>query len=137
MEFHGRYDGFYGAFIHDPLASRPPSTRRSSGREALAVDVELAGRSRPARPSPTGAGVWGRPPNVDVAVEADADEFLDRFVERVGGLAAALAQRNLVGGRASGRGAAAAVRRRIDRMSQLAAGDRRRSSRSSSRSPSA
>jgi hypothetical protein len=32
--------------------------------------------------------VWGRPPNVDVAVEADAKEFLRRFVERVGTLAA-------------------------------------------------
>ena len=32
--------------------------------------------------------VWGREPNVDVVVEADAEEFLRRFVERVGGLAA-------------------------------------------------
>jgi inosine-uridine nucleoside N-ribohydrolase len=31
---------------------------------------------------------WGRPPNLDVAVEGDAAKFLDRFVERVGGLAA-------------------------------------------------
>jgi purine nucleosidase len=36
-------------------------------------------------------GVWNRPPNVDVAVEADAEEFLRRFVERVGRLAATLA----------------------------------------------
>jgi purine nucleosidase len=34
-------------------------------------------------------GVWGRPPNVDVAIGADAPEFLRRFVERVGALAAA------------------------------------------------
>jgi inosine-uridine nucleoside N-ribohydrolase len=32
--------------------------------------------------------VWGREPNIDVAVEADAEEFLSRFVERVGRLAA-------------------------------------------------
>jgi inosine-uridine nucleoside N-ribohydrolase len=32
---------------------------------------------------------WGRPPNLDVAVEADGSAFLDRFIERVGGLAAA------------------------------------------------
>jgi hypothetical protein len=32
--------------------------------------------------------VWGRPPNMDVVVEGDAATFLDRFVERVGGLAA-------------------------------------------------
>src|SRR4029453_12334851 len=24
MEFHSRYDGFYGAFIHDPLATAAP-----------------------------------------------------------------------------------------------------------------
>ncbi len=30
----------------------------------------------------------GRLPNVDVALTADADTFLDRLIERVGGLAA-------------------------------------------------
>ena len=57
MEFHATYDGFYGAFIHDPLAAaaaldeslvrdrRPwPSTSRP------------AASSRPARRSPTSAG---------------------------------------------------------------------------------
>ena len=32
--------------------------------------------------------VWGREPNLDVAVEANAELFLERFVERVGKLAA-------------------------------------------------
>jgi purine nucleosidase len=32
--------------------------------------------------------LWGRPPNVDVAVAADVPEFLRRLVERVGALAA-------------------------------------------------
>jgi inosine-uridine nucleoside N-ribohydrolase len=32
--------------------------------------------------------VWGRPPNVDVAVEADTARFFDLFIERVGALAA-------------------------------------------------
>jgi hypothetical protein len=30
----------------------------------------------------------GRPPNVDVAVTADVPAFLDRLIERIGGLAA-------------------------------------------------
>jgi hypothetical protein len=34
--------------------------------------------------------VWGRTPNVDVAVGANADVFLERLVDRVGGLAAAV-----------------------------------------------
>jgi hypothetical protein len=33
-------------------------------------------------------GLTGLPPNLDVAVSADVAGFLDRFIERVGGLAA-------------------------------------------------
>jgi inosine-uridine nucleoside N-ribohydrolase len=31
---------------------------------------------------------WDRPPNVDVAVEADSERFMAGFIERVGDLAA-------------------------------------------------
>jgi purine nucleosidase len=90
MEFHSRYDGFYGAFIHDPLAvaaALDPSLIRT---EALPVDVELGGTLTTGETVTDWRRVWGRPPNVDIAVEADAEEFLRRFVERVGGLAARL-----------------------------------------------
>ena len=36
-------------------------------------------------------GLTGKPANLDVAIEGDADPFLDRFIERVGGLAASRA----------------------------------------------
>ena len=88
MEFHSRYDGFYGAFIHDPLAvaaALDPSLVRT---EAVTVDIELGGTLTTGETVTDWRRVWGRPPNVDVAVEADAEEFLGRFVERVGGLAA-------------------------------------------------
>jgi purine nucleosidase len=88
MEFHSRYDGFYGAFIHDPLAvaaALDPSLIRT---EALAVDVELGGTLTTGETVTDWRRVWGRPPNIDVAVEADAATFLARFVERVGRLAA-------------------------------------------------
>jgi len=88
MEFHSRYDGFYGTFIHDPLAvatAIDPSLIRT---EALAVDVELAGTLTTGETVTDWRRVWGRPATLDVAVEADAATFLDRFVERVGGLAA-------------------------------------------------
>lgn len=91
MEFHSRYDGFYGAFIHDPLAvaaAIDPSLIRT---EALPVDVELRGSLTTGETVTDWRRVWGREPNLDVAVEADADEFLRRFVERVGGLAGRLA----------------------------------------------
>ena len=40
FEFHARYDGFYGAFIHDPLRSRRRWIARWSKTRALFVDVE-------------------------------------------------------------------------------------------------
>jgi purine nucleosidase len=88
MEFHAHYDGFYGAFIHDALAvaaALDPSLVRT---QAVTVDVELGGTLTTGETVADWRGVWNRPPNADVATEADADEFLRRFVERVGGLAA-------------------------------------------------
>src|SRR5207253_8850546 len=55
--------------------------------EAVTVDVELGGTLTTGETVTDWRRVWGRPPNLDVAVEANAEEFLDRFVERVGGLA--------------------------------------------------
>jgi len=91
MEFHSRYDGFYGAFIHDPLATAAALDPSLVRTEALAVDVELDGTLTAGETVTDWRRVWGRSPNVDVAVEADAEEFLRRFVERVGGLASRLA----------------------------------------------
>ncbi len=88
MEFHSRFDGFYGAFIHDPLAvaaALDPSLVRT---EALAVDIELGGTLTTGETVTDWRRRWGREPNIDVAVEADSTEFLARFVERVGRLAA-------------------------------------------------
>ncbi len=87
MEFHARYDGFYGAFIHDPLAlaaALDPGLVRAA---AVHVDVDTAGGPADGQTIADWRGLTGRPPNVDVAVEADAAEFLRRFVERVGRLA--------------------------------------------------
>jgi purine nucleosidase len=88
MEFHSRFDHFYGAFIHDPFAvaaALDPSLIRI---EALPVDVELAGTLTAGETVTDWRRVWGKPPNVDVAVEGDGERFLERFVERVGDLAA-------------------------------------------------
>ena len=91
MEFHSHYDGFYGAFIHDPLALAAALDPSLVKTQAVAVDVELGGTLTTGQTVADWRGVWGRPPNVDVAVDANADEFLRRFVERVGRLAARLA----------------------------------------------
>ncbi len=87
MEFHSRYDGFYGAFIHDPLAvaaALDPSLIRT---ESLTVEVELGGTLTTGETVTDWRRVWNKPPTLDVAVEADADRFLDQLVERVGRLA--------------------------------------------------
>ena len=91
FEFHARYDGFYGAFIHDPLVVAAALDPSLVTTEAVAVDVDTAGGPGDGQTIADWRGLWGRRPNVDVAVTADADAFLDRLVERVGGLAASVA----------------------------------------------
>jgi purine nucleosidase len=89
MEFHHTNDGFYGAYIHDPLATAAaldPSLLRT---RALAVEVDASGGVADGATIADWRGLWHRAPNVDVAVETDADVFLRRWLDRVGGLAAA------------------------------------------------
>jgi purine nucleosidase len=88
MEFHSRYDHFYGAFVHDPLALAAALDPTLLRTEAVTVDVELDGRLTTGETVTDWRRVWGRPPNVDVAVEADVERFFERFVERIGALAA-------------------------------------------------
>jgi purine nucleosidase len=87
MEFHARYDGFYGAFIHDPLALAAALDPSLVTTEAVHVDVDTAGGLADGQTIADWRHLTGKPANVDVAVEAAAEEFLRRFVERVGGLA--------------------------------------------------
>ena len=87
MEFHARYDGFYGAYIHDPLALAAALDPSLVTTEAVHVDVDTAGGPADGQTIADWRHLTGKPPNVDVAVEAAAEEFLRRFIERVGGLA--------------------------------------------------
>jgi purine nucleosidase len=88
MEFHSRFDGFYGAFIHDPLALAVALDPALATVEALPVDVELGGTLTTGETVTDWRRRWGKRPNLDIVVEADIDTFFDRFIERVGGLAA-------------------------------------------------
>ena len=88
MEFHSRYDRFYGAFIHDPLALAAALDPTLVRTEAVAVEVELGGRLTTGETVTDWRRAWGKPPNLDVAVEADIARFFDRFIERVAALAA-------------------------------------------------
>lgn len=91
MEFHSRYDGFYGAFIHDALAVASTLDPSLLMTDALSVQVELSGDLTSGETVTDWRRVWGRPPNLEIGVAADIDRFFDRYIERVGGLAARLA----------------------------------------------
>ena len=62
MEFHARYDGFYGAFIHDPLAAAAALDESLVRTEALAVDVEIEGMLTAGQTIADFRGLWHRPP---------------------------------------------------------------------------
>ncbi len=88
FEFHRHYDGFYGAFIHDPLAVAATLDRGLVETAALYVDVETSGEITTGMTVADHRHLTGRPANLDVATSADVATFLDRLIERVGGLAA-------------------------------------------------
>jgi purine nucleosidase len=91
FEFHARYDGFYGAFIHDPLVTAVALDATLARSEPAAVDVDTSGGLADGQTIADWRRLRGRTPNADVAVEADAGEFLRRLIERVGMLAASRA----------------------------------------------
>ena len=88
FEFHAAYDGFYGAFIHDPFAVAAALDRSLIRTEAVFVDVEAGEGLAHGMTVADWRHHSGRQPNLDVAVGGDAETFVERFIERVGGLAA-------------------------------------------------
>lgn len=89
FEFHERYDGFYGAFVHDPLVAAcaldPALVVRS---EAASLDVDASGGPGDGQTIADWRHLTGRPPNADVALEIDAEAFSRRIVDRIGSLRA-------------------------------------------------
>jgi purine nucleosidase len=91
MDFHSRYDGFYGAFIHDALAVAAALDPTLIKTESVPVEVELSGRWTTGETVTDWRRSWGRPANLDIAVSANVVEFFARFIDRVGRLAARVA----------------------------------------------
>jgi len=88
FEFHAKYDGFYGAFIHDPFAVATALDRSLVRAQPVFVDVETGRGLAHGMTVADVRGLKRKQPNLEVAVEADGDAFLDRFIDRVGNLAA-------------------------------------------------
>ena len=87
MEFHHRYDGFYGAFVHDPFALAAALDPSLVGTVETTVDVETAGELTIGETVADLRNAWGREANAAVAVRGRADVFLERLVMRIGALA--------------------------------------------------
>lgn len=88
MEFHSRYDGFFGAYIHDAVAMAAALDRSLVRSVPVTVEVEIGGTLTTGETVTDWRRSWGRPPNLDVAVAVDAETFFTRFQDRVGRLAA-------------------------------------------------
>jgi purine nucleosidase len=88
FEFHRKYDGFYGAFIHDPLVVAAALDPGLATAEPLYVDVETRGDLTTGMTVADRRRLTGQSPNLDVAASVDVATFLDRLIERVGNLAA-------------------------------------------------
>jgi purine nucleosidase len=88
FEFHRRYDGFYGAYVHDPFAIAAVLDPALVATEPLFVDVEVSGELTSGMTVADRRHLTGRPANVDVALGADPTTFLARLIDRVGDLAA-------------------------------------------------
>ena len=88
FEFHREYDGFYGAFIHDPLVVAAALDPALVTTEPLYVDVETRGEITTGMTVTDRRRLIGKPPNLDVASDVDVETFLERLIERVGDLAA-------------------------------------------------
>lgn len=88
FEFHDRYDGFYGAFIHDPFVVAAALDASLVQTHPVFVDVETGPGLAHGMTVADWRGITGKPANLDVAIEADAVTFIDRLIERVGALAA-------------------------------------------------
>ncbi len=88
FEFHARCDGFYGAFVHDPLVVAAALDPSLVGTRAVAVEVDANGGPGDGQTIADWRGLTGRNPNADVATDVDAAVFLERLVGRIGSLAA-------------------------------------------------
>ena len=91
FEFHARYDGFYGAFIHDPLVVATALDPSLATTEAASVEVDASRGPGDGQTIADWRRIRGRRPNADVATAVDVDAFRARLIDRIGRLAEARA----------------------------------------------
>jgi purine nucleosidase len=84
MEFHRDHNQGYLAHMHDPFAAAVALDPTLVTTRPATVDVELAGTLTRGMTVADLAGMWGRPPNVEIATTCEPAIFFDRLIERVG-----------------------------------------------------
>ncbi len=77
--FHARYDGFYGAFVHDPLVVGAVEDPTLVTTRPMFVDVEAGGGIAHGLTLADRRSTTGRAPNVAVATDANIDRLRDRL----------------------------------------------------------
>jgi purine nucleosidase len=87
MEVHLRSEERYVAHLHDPLALALALDASLGKTRAGTVDVELHGSLTRGMTVVDWRGLWGRARNADIAVQIDAERFLDGLVGRLATLA--------------------------------------------------
>ncbi len=90
MEFHQHYDGFYGAFVHDPFAVAAALDHTLMTEVETTVDIETVGELTTGETVADFRNSWGGRPSVAIAVEGRTDVFVERLVVRIGELARSL-----------------------------------------------
>jgi purine nucleosidase len=83
FDFHERYDGFRGAFVHDPFVVGAAIDPDLVETEARPVAVELGGTMSRGQTVADVRGSWGSDPNVDVAISGEGGLFIERLLDRL------------------------------------------------------
>ena len=83
FDFHHDQDLGYLAHMHDPFAAAVALDPNLARTRPATVDVELAGTLTRASTVADWAGMWGRAPNVDIAVGTTPEYFFDRMIARI------------------------------------------------------
>lgn len=87
MNFHRDNGHGFLAHMHDPFAAALALDPTLATTRPATVDVELTGTITRATTVADLSGMWGREPNVDIAISTNPDVFFDRMIDRISALA--------------------------------------------------
>jgi purine nucleosidase len=83
MEFHGEYQSLKGCVINDPLALALTFAPELVDVQPLYVDVDLSGGVSMGKTYADFYQMLKKPPNMQVALEVRARDFIELFLERI------------------------------------------------------